>query len=78
MLLKIWGDENKLVSSRYFSNKTRRFSKSIVPDNFLKAKVKVSYGKKLCVQNCLCEFTNSGEYFNKAELIQAIKDFKES
>lgn len=74
MLLKVWLQNGKMTKKVYRVG-GRRFVSTVVPSSFKKAYVKVSYGKKICNFNCLCEFANEGEYRNKKELTQAIRSF---
>ncbi len=56
-------------------NKINRFYYIARHDKFLKAKIKVSYGKKECSQGCICEFSNEAEVFTKSDLLETIRAF---
>lgn len=43
----------------------------------LRGYIKVSYGKKICVDGYLCEFYNDGYYDNKEDLLEVFKVFNE-
>lgn len=73
--LKIFNDKGEM--KRYNSNgNSRRISSIISRVNFKKAYIKVSYGKKICILGCLCEFYNDGWYYNNKELLQAFNYFR--
>lgn len=76
MILKFWLENGKMTKKVYRLG-GRRFSSSVVPNSFKKAYVKVSYGKKICNFDCLCEFYNNGEYVSRADLLKATRDFLE-
>lgn len=74
LYLKIITPRGKI--RKYTSNTSpRRIYSQIEANNFQKAYVKVSYGKKKCIDGCMCEFHNDGWYANKQELNQAVKTF---
>lgn len=77
MILKIWGENSRKPTTKLYNDRTRRWNKSVVPNSFKKAYVKVSYGNKQCNEGCLCEFYNDGEYQSKHDLLFAIEMFRE-
>ena len=61
---------------KYSSDKsTKRILSHVSHDKFLKAYVKVSYGKKKCLNGCICEFFNDGWYTDPKQTEYAIKTF---
>ncbi len=76
-LLKIYKTDGKIETVR--TKKEKRFLKFIRTVNWQnsikKAYIKVSYGKRMCANNCLCEFYNDGSYETKQELVEAFNYF---
>jgi len=54
---------------------TQRLAWDISQNSFLKAYLKVSYGKKLDIYNKMTEFINEGYYDKKKDLRQAFRAF---
>lgn len=77
MILKIWSENSRKPTTKLYKASGRRFVSSIVPNSFKKAYVSVSYGKKLCNFNCLCEFSNEAEATTKPAFLKLIRDFME-
>lgn len=77
MVLKIWAGNSKKPTIRLYKLGGRRFISKVVPNSFKKAYVSVSYGKKLCNFNCLCEFSNEAEATTKPAFLKLIRDFME-
>jgi len=61
-------------SKRIFYNKIRsiNWKKSIE-----KVYLRVNYGKRKCIQGCLCAFYNEGEYNIRKDLLFALSAFTE-
>lgn len=64
------------------TKKKKRFlkilrTKSWQLEDIKRAYLKVSYGKKVCIRSCLCEFYNDGYYETKTELLEVFKFFDE-
>jgi len=76
ILLKLYF-KNGLMKMYTSSGEKRRISSIISHVDFEKAYLKVSYGKALCVHDCVCNFFNDGWYCNKHELLQVFKAFME-
>lgn len=76
MILKFWLENGKTAKKIYKAS-GRRFISKVVPNLFLKGYVFVSYGKKLCNLNCMCEFYNDAEATTKPTLLKLIRDFLE-
>lgn len=73
--LKFWKSDGKIKI--YCFSKTRRIIAKVKVDKFLKARLKVSYGRILTNTGKLENFTNSGTYFSKDELLMALYAFLE-
>lgn len=78
--LKLYKTDKKVETVR--TKKKRRFLTNLRTINWQnkgieRTYIKVSYGKKLCVFGCLCEFYNDGYYDNKEELLQTFRYFEE-
>lgn len=75
--LKIYETSGKIETVR--TKKRKRFFKFLRTINWQsgikKSYIKVSYGKKVCIDGCLCEFWNDGYYNTKEELLEIIKYF---
>ncbi len=76
--LKLYKNNGKIEIVR--TKKKMRFLRNIRTINWQnrgikKAYLKVSYGKKICISGCLCDFYNDGYYDNKEELLQTFKYF---
>lgn len=61
---------------RYGTN-PRVLGQRLASASFYKAKILVTYGKKLDNFDKMTEFSNEGEYFNKKDLQQAFRAFCE-
>lgn len=73
--LKLWKTNGEVKI--YHSAKTRRILAKIKADKFLKASLKVCYGKAPSNTGRLEDITNSGTYFSKEELLMALSAFSE-
>lgn len=77
--LKLYKSNGKIESVR--TKKKRRFVRILRTINWQngikRAYLKVSYGKKICVKGCLCDFYNDGYYTNKKELLEVFKYFND-
>lgn len=75
--LKLYKNNGKVETVR--TKKKMRFLRIIRTinwqDGIKKTYIKVSYGKKICVSGCLCEFHNDGYYNNKQDLLEIFKYF---
>lgn len=68
--------DSKGGTKEYHSNTViNRILSRIRLAQFKKAYVKVSYGKRLCNMNCVCEFYNDGYYTDKKEYLNAVSIF---
>ena len=77
--LKLYKTDGKIETVR--TGKKKRFLRILRTINWesgiKKGYIKVSYGKKICVDGCLCEFYNNGYYETKKELLEIFKYFDE-
>lgn len=76
--LKLYKNNGKIETVR--TRKKKRFLRILRTinwqlDGIRRAYLKVSYGKKKCNYDCLCDFYNDGYYDNKEELLQTFKYF---
>jgi len=75
--LKLYKNNGKVEIVR--TKKKKRFLKIIRTINWQndikKVYLKVSYGKRKCIEGCICDFYNDGLYENKGELLQTFKYF---
>lgn len=77
MIIKFWKENSRKPITKLYSDRTRRFSSSVVPNSIKKAYLKVSYGLKEDVSGQKSEFFNDGEYFSKNDLLSALRSFME-
>lgn len=77
MIIRIWKENSRKPITKLYSDRTRRFSSSVVPDSIKKAYLKVSYGNKEDVSGEKSEFFNDGEYYSKKDLLIALRNFME-
>lgn len=78
--LKIYKNNEKIETVR--TRKKKRFLKIIRTinwkfDGIKRTYLKVSYGKKVCISGCLCEFQNDAYCNTKEELMEIFKYFDE-
>lgn len=73
--LKLWRSDGKVKI--YHSVKIRRIIAKVKADKFLKASLKVYYGKAKTNTGKIESITNSGTYQTKKELFQALSAFTE-
>lgn len=77
--LKLYKTDGKIETVR--TKKKKRFLRNIRTINWengiKKAYLKVSYGKKICIYRCLCDFYNETYCNNKKELLGMFKYFDE-
>mgnify|MGYP001610587199 CR=1 FL=1 len=75
--LKLYKNNGKVEIVR--TKKKKRFLRNIRTINWQndirKAYLKVSYGKKICISGCLCDFYNDTYCDNKNELLEMLKYF---
>lgn len=73
--LKIWKQDETV--QKYYSTKIRRIIAKVKADKFLKAYIKVSYGKGMTNKRKREEIYNDGIYDNPKELLEALSAFTE-
>lgn len=64
-------------TSIYHSTKTKRIFAILKHEDFSKCRLKVSYGKHQDVLGDLVDFCNSGDYYNREDLLFALRAFSE-
>lgn len=75
ILLKFYKKNGEMIKHS-FKGYSRRISQIISHANFKVAYLKVSYGKKICNKDCVCEFYNDGFYENSDTLKKALDAFR--
>lgn len=76
IIIKIWRNDHEVKA--YRSRKTRRIIAKIKADIFVKASLKVWYGKYLSQSGKIENFTNEGIYCNQKDLLYALSAFLET